>query len=119
MSIRKTVTLFTSIAALILTACEGDFRSRAQGAINEIIVVMDSTQFDSKTAEAIRATYGKYQFHMLNPEENYDLSFTDIRSNSQLDRLKGMKNVIFAGVLDDSTDVSRAIRGFLDAGVEQ
>jgi len=56
MSIRKTVTLFTCIAALILTACEGDFRSRAQGAINEIIVVMDSTQFDSKTAEAIRAT---------------------------------------------------------------
>jgi len=119
MSLRKTVFLFTCIAATILSACDGDFRSRAQGSINEVIVVMDSAHFDSKTAEAIRATYGKYQFHMLNPEENYNLSFTDIRSNSQLDRLKGMRNVIFAGVLDDTTDVSRAIRGFLDAGVEE
>jgi hypothetical protein len=118
MSLRKTTLLYIFIASIIVTACEGDFRSRAQGAINEVFVVMDSTQFNSKTAEAIRSTYGKYQFHMLNPEENYNLTFTDIRSNAQLDRLKGMKNVIFAGVIDDTSNVSRAIRGFLDAGVE-
>jgi len=115
---RNTTLLYIILASLVLTACEGDFRSRAQGAINEVFVVMDSTQFNSKTADAIRSTYGKYQFHMLNPEENYNLTFRDIRSNSQLDRLKGMKNVIFAGVLDDTTNVSGAIRGFLDTGVE-
>jgi hypothetical protein len=118
MSIKKSSLIFLILASLIITACEGDFRSRAQGAINEVFVVIDSTQFDSKTADAIRATYGKYQFHMLNPEQNYNLTFTDIRSNSQLERLKGMKNVIFAGVIDDSTDVSGVIRGFLDSGVE-
>lgn len=118
MSLRKTTLLFIFIASIIVTACEGDFRSRAQGAINEVFIVMDSTQFNSQTAEAIRATYGKYQFHMLNPEENYNLTFTDIQSNAQLDRLKGMKNIIFAGIIDDSSNVSSAIRGFLDAGVE-
>jgi hypothetical protein len=118
MSLRKTTLLFIFIASIIVTACEGDFRSRAQGAINEVFIVMDSRQFNSQTAEAIRATYGKYQFHMLNPEENYNLTFTDIQSNAQLDRLKGMKNIIFAGVIDDSSNVSAAIRGFLDAGVE-
>ncbi len=118
MTYRRITFLFIFIAGTILTACEGDFRSRAQGNNREVIVVMDSTEFNSEAAEAIRATYGKYQFHMLNPEQNYDLTFTDIRSNDHLERLKQKKNIIFAGVLDDSSNVSSVIRGFLDAGVE-
>lgn len=118
MSLRTITLVVLLIAGTLLTACEGDFRSRAEGNNREVFVVMDSTAFNSKTAEAIRSTYGKYQFYMLNPEQNYDLTFTDIGSTSQLERLKGMKNVIFAGVIDDSTNVSRTIRGFLDDGVE-
>ena len=118
MSLRTISIIVLLIASTLITACESDFRSRAQGNNREVFVVMDSTSFNSKTAEAIRNTYGEYQFFMLNPEQNFDLTFTDIRSNSHLERLKGMKNIIFAGVLDDSTNVSRTIRGFLDAGVE-
>ncbi len=118
MNLRRISFLFIFIAGTILTACDGDYRSRAQGNNREVFVIMDSTQFDSQTAEAIRATYGRYQFHMLNPEQNYDLVFSDITTNTQLERYKKMKNVIFAGVLDDSSTVSGVIRGFLDAGVE-
>lgn len=119
MSLRISAVIVLLIASSFTIACDNDFRSRAQGNNREVFVVMDSTAFNSKTAEAIRNTYGRYQFHMLNPEQNYDLTFTDIRTNSHLERIKGMKNVIFAGVLDDSSNVSGIIRGFLDAGVEQ
>ncbi len=118
MSSRRIAFLFIFIAGTCLIACDGDYRSRAQGNTREVFVVMDSTNWNGEAAEAIRNTFGAYQYHMLNPEQNYDLTFRDIHTNPQLERLKGMKNVIFAGVLDDSSNVSRTIRGFLDEGVE-
>lgn len=119
MSLKTHVLVFTLILLGGLVACDGDYRSRAKGSINEVFVVMDSTAWESETANAIRETIGKYQFHMLNPEPNYRLTFTDVRTQAHMERIQSMKNVIFAGPIDDSTSVSTQIRAFLDAGVEQ
>jgi len=109
--------LFILLAG-ILFACEGDFRERANGNPREFIVVMDSTQWESATAEAIRNTFGKLIYTLPNPEPNYDLTFMPIRSRQQLERIRKNSNVIFAASIDEDTNVGRQIQAFLDDGVE-
>ena len=108
------------VISLIVTtiACEGDFRETAKGSPREFIVVMDSTKWESATADAVRNTYGKLIYTLPNPEPNYDLSFISIRSRSQLDRIRKNKNIIFVGTLDEETNVGRQIRAFLDDGTK-
>ena len=119
MQIRKVFLLFISLSVFTFVACDGDFRERAKGSINEVFVVMDSTQWESETGQAIKDTFGKLVFTLPNPEEYYNLTFRDIRSRAQLDQLRSMKNVIFVGSINDSSNVSAQIRAFLDEGVEQ
>tara|TARA_B100000575_G_scaffold294548_1_gene311421 strand:+ start:4899 stop:5972 length:1074 start_codon:yes stop_codon:yes gene_type:complete len=100
-------------------ACNGDFRERAKGDTREFVVVMDSVDWDSKTSNALRETFGKYVFTLPNPEPYYDLTFMQIRSRSQLERIMGHKNIIFAAPIDDSTTVAAQVRAFLDESTEQ
>lgn len=117
---KKSIPLVIVIIVVgILTACETDYRKKAKGGIDEFIVIMDSTQWDSETANAIRNTFGKLIFTLPNPEENYNLRFNDFKTQKQLDYLKSMKNIIFAAPLEDSTNVARQIRSFLDASVKE
>lgn len=112
----KSLVLIAVLAGLV--ACEGDFRERADGNPREFIVVMDSTKWESATAEAIRDTFGKYIFTLPNAEPNYDLMFMPIRSRQQLERIRKGRNVIFAAPLNEDTNVGRQIKAFLDDGVE-
>lgn len=112
----KNLLFITLIISTI--ACEGDFRERSQGSPREFIVVMDSTMWDSETANAIRETFGKPIYTLPNPEPNYDLTFMPIRSRQQLERIRKTKNVIFAAPIDEDTNVGRQIQAFLDDGVE-
>lgn len=111
----------TLLIALIAfnIACEGDFRERAQGNTREFVVVMDSSQWESETAEAIRNTFGKLVFTLPNPEPFFDLTFVPIRSRSQLERVRKTKNIIFASAIDEDNNVGRQIQAFLDDGVEE
>lgn len=102
-----------------MISCDGDYRPLAEGNTREVFVVMDSTKWNSETAEAIRLTFGKWVQTVPNGEPYYDLTFTQITSQNQLDRLKSRKNVIFAAPIDEDSNVGRQIRGFLDDEVEQ
>ena len=56
----RLLSLLIPVAFLILfTACEGDYRPKSMGAVDEIYVVMDSTDWNSDTAMAIRETFGR------------------------------------------------------------
>lgn len=116
---RQYITLIFIAFIGVSVACEGDFRERAQGHPRDFVVVMDSTTWESETAEAIRNTFGKYIFTLPNAEPNYNLAFTPIRSRSQLERLRKTKNIIFAAPIDEDTNVGRQVRAFLDDGVEE
>ena len=114
-----TYSLLIIIASIGFIGCGGgDYRPRAKGDTRGFVVMMDSSQWDSKTADAIRNTFGKYIYTLPNPEENYDLTFMPIRSRSQLERIRKQKNIIFAAPLDGEGTVSAQIRAFLDDGVE-
>ncbi len=117
---KNRVTIILAFLAMsLLTACETDYRQKAKGSDGEFIVIMDSTQWQSQTADAIRNTFGKLIFTLPNPEEYYTLRFNDFKTQKQLDYLKSMKNIIFAAPLEDSSNVSRQIRSFLDSSVKE
>ena len=108
----KSLVLLVAVASLI--ACEGDFRERADGNPREFVVVMDSTKWESETAQTIRDTFGKLIYTLPNAEPNYDLTFMPIRSRQQLERIRKGKNVIFAAPINEDTNVGRQIKAFLD-----
>lgn len=110
-----TLVLFT----LFATACTGDYRDLAEGDNRSLVVVMDSTQWQSATAEAIRETFGKYIFTLPNAEPTYKLNFRDFSTQAELDRLKKQKNIIFAAPIDEQSYTGEQIRGFLDDAVEE
>ncbi len=113
------ISILSLVAILGFTiSCSGDYRPVAQGNVREFVVVMDSTEWESETAQAIRDTFGKAVFTLPNAEAYFDLSFVPIRSRSQLDRIRRTKNIIFASAIDADNNVGRQVRAFLDDAVE-
>lgn len=106
------------IIAALWIGCEGDYRQKAVGGFGEAVVVMDSTQWESETADAIRETFGEYMLTLPNAEPFFDLQFRDIINNDELERLKRFKNIIIAAPIDDSTNTSRWVRALLSDEVE-
>lgn len=115
--------LIKGIILLLISAiwlgCEGDYRREAIGSSGEVIVIMDSTQFDSQTAEAIKQTFGRGIQTLPRIAPLFDLKFQDIDSNEDLEQLKKFKNIIIAAPVDDSTNASRFVRALLGDEVEQ
>src|SRR5699024_5554634 len=68
-----------ALIALVWVGCEGDYRPKASGGFGEVVVVMDSTQWESATAKAIRNTYGKSMLTLPGPEPRFDLRFRDLK----------------------------------------
>lgn len=87
--------------------------------MDEIYVVMDSTDWNSETAMALRETFGRQIETVPTPENAYTLTFRDFSTNDQLEQLKEYKNLIFAAPLNEGHNVSRFIGGILSDEVEQ
>lgn len=117
--------LYKAGILLLITAiwvgCEGDFRKEARGGFGEVVVMMDSTQHNSQTAQAIRETYGQglETLPSLPLEPRFDLRFRDVQTNEDLERLKRSKNLIIAAPIDDSTNTARFIRALLSDKIEK
>jgi hypothetical protein len=102
----------------LLNACDGDYRPMSVGGIDEVIVVMDSTQWESETAMALEETFGKPIPTLPSYEPTYRLVYRDFSTNAQLDDLRQYKNLIFAAPIDDETNVANLIRAILSEDVE-
>lgn len=116
---RYLLVLLVLVSFLFSIACEGDYRQLAIGENHEIVVIMDSTQHESNTAEALRNTFGKTIETLPGRDEQlYTLRFRDFRSNQELEDLRKFKNIIFAGPIDEQTNTSSFIRAILSDDVE-
>lgn len=107
------------IISVLMLNCDGDYRKKATGGFGDVVVVMDSTNFESETANAIRQTFGKWIQTIPGNPPMYDLSFRDFNNNAQLEQIKRNKNIIIAAPIDDSTNVGDFVRALLDDQVEQ
>lgn len=107
---------------MIITAfwigCEGDYRQQSRGGFGEAVVVMDSTQWESQTAQAIRETFGRNILTLPSSQPFFNLRFRDFNNDSQLEQVKRNRNLIIAAPIDDSTNTGRWIRAMLSDEVE-
>ncbi|REL33356.1 DUF4837 family protein [Rhodohalobacter sp. SW132] len=111
---------YTLLLILFASACSGDYRKKAIGPVDEVIVVMDSSQWESETADAIRETFGRYIQTVPQPwEPAYTLIFRDFESNQELDELKRFRNIIIAAPLNEQTNTSQLVGGMLGSEVRQ
>lgn len=111
---------YTLILLLIASACSVDYQNKAVGPVDEIIVVMPSSQWESETADAIRETFGRLLQTVPHPHEPaYTFVFRDFESNQELDELKRFRNIIIAAPLDKQTNTSQLIGGMLSSKVGQ
>lgn len=111
--------LIVIILAVFLQNCDGDYRKKASGSFGEVIVVMDSSKFESETAEAIREVYGQPIKTLPNFEPMFDLKFQGFDNNEQLEQIKRNKNLIIASPLSDSSNTTEFIRALLDDEIEE
>lgn len=117
---RRIIYLFAAVAfTTTIISCEGDFRPQAVGTLGEAVVVMDSTQFDSETAKAIRDVYGQGIQTLPAWEPMMDLRFEDFSNNDELERLRKNKNLIVAAPINDSTNTAEFVRALLSEEVTQ
>ncbi|MEX0780651.1 MAG: DUF4837 family protein [Balneolales bacterium] len=100
-------------------ACDNDFRRPAQGTFSEVLVVMDSTKWNSEVADAIRGTFGSEIMTLPRPEERYDLRFMTLRTNNDLEFAKRHKNAIFVGSINEETNVGSYIRATLSDDIQE
>lgn len=103
----------------VWVGCEGDYRQKARGSFGEVVVVMDSTQFESETANALRETYGGWIQTIPGKPPRFDLRFQDFNSNQQLEQLKRYKNIIVAAPITDSTNTAELVRALLSDEIER
>lgn len=107
------------LLSLLILSCGGDYRKEAQGQFGTAVIVMDSTQWDSETANAIRSTYGGNIESILGFESRFDLTFKDFSSNEELEQVKFNKNLIIASPIDAETNVGEFVRALLSDEVEE
>lgn len=118
----KSIPIYLIVAATALTVlgCEGDYRQEAVGGFGEAVVVMDSAAWqNSASAEAIRQTYGQMITTLPNNESMFNLRWTGISTNRELESVKRNKNLIIAAPIDGEGNVSQFIRALLSDEVEQ
>jgi len=115
---RSLTFLLIIVTAMFAINCGGDYRPKAQGQLGNAIVVMDSTQWNSETANAIREVYSQGIFTLPGYEPLMDLRFRDFENNNALENLRKNKNIIIAAPITDSTNTAEFVRALLSEEVE-
>ncbi|MGM0588921.1 MAG: DUF4837 family protein [Bacteroidota bacterium] len=118
----RTVAQWVGILAVVgflFAGCDGDYRKNSIGSHGDLLVVMDSTQFESETADAIRETFGAFIRTIPSAQPKFDLQFTDFTTEEKLEQIKRTRNVLIATPLDAETNVGTWVRSMLGDRVEE
>lgn len=110
---------FVLIGALLAGCGSGDYRPRAVGQEGEIVVVIDSSDWNGSIGEAIKETVGKYISTLPAPERQFDLRQVELITERDLEMARRQKNVIFVAPLSDTTNEARYIRNVFDSTAQQ
>jgi hypothetical protein len=104
-----------------VTGCETlEYRPSAVGQEGEIIIVIDSTNWDGELGEAIRTHVSPYLGTLPAPEREFTLRQVSIVSQKVLEGLQKQKNVIFVAPLSEDSPESTFLKSRLgeEAAVE-
>lgn len=107
--------MFFLIAPILLIGCKSatdkvkeDFMPTARGEADEIILVMDSAQWEGPLGDAMKEIYQQYM-KVLNQDE-YEFSLNKVNPRKLNSVFRNAKNLIFLMTLDSKTLESQTIR---------
>ncbi len=112
---RKTVLIF-SILVLVLgcqkvsSGLEKEFMPNARGEVGEIILVMDSTQYEGELGDLIRETFREPMRGLPQDEPMFSLGKSSPKRLNSV--LRSAANMIFVMTLDSKTSESNVLRGY-------
>ena len=115
------IAAFFLVGILIAAGCgvSGDFRPNAAGKEGEILLVMDSSNWNGPIGAAIKETVGAYIGTLPAPEREFDLRVVELSSERDLDFARKQKNVIFVAPLSDSTNEAQYIKNVFDEAAQE
>ncbi len=87
-----------------------DFMPIARGEVDEIILVMDSAQWETQLGDELRDMYQQYM--RILPQDEYEFTMNKVNPRKLNDVLKNAMNMIFVMTLDSRTLESRTIREY-------
>lgn len=120
-SISQVKTSFLLVLVLLLFwGCGAiDTKQKAKGIKGQIVVVMDSTKWNSASAEAIRKVFGGEILTLPRPEPRYTLQFRSLERSEQVDQIKKLQSVIVAATLGEDTNTGRFVEAMLSEEVKK
>ncbi|MBV6644963.1 MAG: DUF4837 family protein [Cyclobacteriaceae bacterium] len=109
--------LITMIFTGALTSCNStgeklkkEFMQTARGEVGEIILVMDSAQYEGELGEEIKNTFKAYMVGL--PQDEPMFSMSKVSPTKLNSVLKSATNMVFVMTLDSKTTQSKAIRNY-------
>ncbi|HLR76689.1 MAG TPA: DUF4837 family protein [Balneolaceae bacterium] len=119
--IKKITSVFAlCILTIVFASCDlKQYRPSAVGTFGEVIVVMDSTEYQGPVAEAIRSVFGENIYTIPGAPDFMDVRFRSFSTESQLDQLKKFKNIIIAAPLDGQSNTAGLVRALLGENAKQ
>jgi hypothetical protein len=114
--LRKILLLVFTAVAVSFISCEFDDSGerllvKASGRPGEILVIMDSVQWQGKLGEAIRATLNQDLIGVSRPEKLFTVRYIEpTLFNSVLNKAR---NLVFVATLDSETRGGQTVRNFL------
>lgn len=108
------------LTGAVLAGCgSGDFRPKAVGQEGEIVIVMDSSDWNGSIGDAIKETVGQFIGTLPAPERQFDLRQVDLVTERDLEMARRQKNVIFVAPLSDTTNEARYIKNVFDSTAQR
>jgi len=107
--------LLLVLGGVVFSGCEAiEYRPSAVGREGEIVVVMDSTNWEGVLGDAVREHVAPYLGTLPAPEREFEIRRISINSQKTLESLQKQKNVIFVAPLSEDTPEARFLKSRLD-----
>ena len=109
------LTLTALLISLVTLGCETlEYRPPAVGREGDVVVVIDSTNWNGALGEAIRGNVAPYLGMLPAPEREFNLRRMSLTSNRVTETIQRQKNVLVVAPLADSTREAAFLRARLD-----
>ena len=114
-SVKLLSILLLVLGGVVFSGCESiEYRPSAVGREGEIVVVMDSTNWEGELGDAVREHIAPYLGTLPAPEREFEIRRISINSQKTLESLQKQKNVIFVAPLSEDTPEARFLKSRLD-----
>ncbi len=114
------VRLFLLAGLLVAAGCGGgDYRPFASGKDDEVLAVVDSTDWNNLVGDALRDVVGAEVITLPSPEPGYDVIAASITSQPRLDEIKTRKNLIVAASIADTSYEAQLIKAYFSDEAQQ